>query len=207
MSSGVVRILGVDPGLRRTGYACLEVDGVGSGGGWGRGGARVVEAGILKLRVGASVADRLVELDSDLGEVIERVGPVGVAVEKLFAHYRHPTTAAVMGHARGVILLAARRRGLALVELGATEVKKSITGHGHASKSQIAGAVAAQLGLACAPEPADVTDAIAIALCWAYRGVCCDGGGGIVGADVVARVGGGGTGMRVRGKRAGSLDG
>lgn len=204
MSSGVVRILGVDPGLRRTGYACLEVDGVGRGVGWRRGaggGARVVEAGILKLRVGASVADRLVELDSDLGEVIERVGPVGVAVEKLFSHYRHPTTAAVMGHARGVILLAARRRGLALVELGATEVKKSITGHGHASKAQIAGAVAAQLGLACAPEPADVTDAIAIALCWAYRGVCCDGGG------LEAKAGGGGTGMRVRGKRAGSLDG
>ncbi len=74
-----------------------------------------------------------------------------------------------MGHARGVVLLTIRRAGQRLIELGATEVKKSLTGHGHASKRQMQGAVQAQLGLACCPDPPDVADAIAIALCVARR--------------------------------------
>ncbi len=156
-----MRILGIDPGLRLTGFACLErarAPRTPSG-------AMVIEAGVIRLNAKSAVADRLLELDTDLAEIIARVGPAALAVEKLYAHYAHPTTAIVMGHARGIVLLQARRAGLDVLELGATEVKKSLTGNGHASKSQMQDSVKMQLGLAARPEPPDVADAIAIALC------------------------------------------
>ncbi len=167
-----MRVLGIDPGLRITGYACLESAGPVAGGASGRigrgagtGVARLVEAGVVRLKAVTTVADRLAELDADLRDLIARLEPNTVAVEKLYAHYKHPTTAIVMGHARGVVLLNIRRAGLTLVELGATEVKKSLTGNGHAGKSQMQDGVRVQLGLAARPEPADVADAAAIALC------------------------------------------
>ena len=159
-----MRVVGVDPGLRLTGYGCVD----------GRSGPMVskpalVEAGIFRLRGSDSVGDRLVELDRDLDALLDRTSPDLLAVEKLYAHYKHPTTAIIMGHARGVILLCARRRGIEIRELGATEVKKSTTGHGHASKSQMQSAIAYELGLLAPPEPADVADALAIALCGLRR--------------------------------------
>ncbi|MBX3358989.1 MAG: crossover junction endodeoxyribonuclease RuvC [Phycisphaeraceae bacterium] len=156
-----MRIMGIDPGLRLTGYACVECPEPGD--------LSVVEAGVFRLRQKTTVADRLLELETDLVEALGRLRPSVVAVERVFSHARHPTTAAIMGHARGVILLCARRADLRLVELGATEVKKSLTGNGHASKAQVQGAVASQLGLITRPEPADVADAIAIALCCGRR--------------------------------------
>lgn len=154
-----------------TGYACLEPSGAMAGGrrgrvggaGWGV--ARLVEAGVVRLNAKVSVSDRLMELDTDMRELLERLRPTVVAVEKLYAHYKHPTTAIVMGHARGVVLLNIRRSGARLIELGATEVKKSLTGNGHAGKPQMQDGVKAQLGLSARPEPADVADAAAIALC------------------------------------------
>lgn len=164
-----MRVIGIDPGLRFTGYACVEISdpdralaGVSEG-------IELIEAGVIRLRSGTSVAHRLVELDDDLTPIFQRLAPGRIAVEKLYAHYKHPTTAAIMGHARGVVLLAIIRAGAELIELGATEVKKSLTGHGHASKAQVQRAVAAQLGLATIPEPPDIADAIAIALCAARR--------------------------------------
>jgi len=159
-----VRVLGVDPGLQRTGYAVLDC---------ARSVERpeVVEAGVFRLTRGVSVAERLVELDRDLAETIERLRPDAAAVEKLFSHYKRPTTAVVMGHARGVILLAAARAGLPIHELEPATVKKSLTGAGRASKEQMQRAVQGQLRLAALPEPADVADAIAIALCAARRKV------------------------------------
>ncbi len=158
-----MRILGIDPGLRLTGYAC--VDGPEPG-------ARLVEAGVIRLKApgrGMGVASRLAELDDDVRAVLERLGPAVVAVESLFAHYKHPATAIAMGHARGVILLAAHRAGAEIVELKPNEIKKFLTGHGHASKAQVQESVRARLGLAARPKPPDVADAIAIALCAAWR--------------------------------------
>lgn len=160
--------MGIDPGLRLTGYACVA-----GGGGVDRvemdfggfKGVDLVEAGVFRLKERTPVAARLVELERDFCEALERLRPDVVAVEKLFSHYKHPTTAAIMGHARGVVLLGVCRAGIKLVELGATEVKKSLTGHGHAKKSQMQDAVMARLGLAVRPEPPDVADAIAIACC------------------------------------------
>lgn len=166
-----MRILGIDPGLRLTGYACVETArGVGGRARIATGSRAgeelaIVEAGVIRLKPKTSVASRLCELDEDLRGIIERVSPAVVAVEKLYAHYKHPLTGVIMGHARGVVLLSAQRAGVRLVELGATEVKRSLTGNGHASKRQMQLGVQAQLGLSAAPEPADVADAIAIAIC------------------------------------------
>ena len=157
-----MRVLGIDPGLRLTGYGLVEV----------RPGAiepTLLEGGVIKLDAKTSIADRLVQLAEDLNGLLESLSPTRVAVEKLFAHYAHPRTALVMGHARGVILLCAAQHGLAIEELGATEVKKSVTGNGHASKEQMQRAVQAQYRLAQPPSPPDVADAIAIATCAARR--------------------------------------
>lgn len=157
-----MRVLGIDPGLRLTGYACVEPAARRARLGPD---ASLIEAGVIRLNGKTSVASRLAELERDLVEIIERFRPDVLAVEKLYAHIKHPTTAFIMAHARGVVLLRGQTAGLSLVELGATEVKKSLTGHGHAGKQQIQAGVQAQLGLAEAPKPADVADAIAIALC------------------------------------------
>jgi len=157
-----MRILGIDPGLRLTGYGLVEV----------RPGAiepSLIEAGVIKLDAKQSVADRLVQLAEDLDSLLEGLTPQRVAVEKIFSHYAHPRTAIIMAHARGVILLCAQRRGLAIEELAATEVKKSLTGNGHASKEQMQLAVQGQYRLAEPPSPPDVADAIAIATCHARR--------------------------------------
>jgi crossover junction endodeoxyribonuclease RuvC len=167
-----VRFLGIDPGLRITGYGCVQGMGIDPS---------LVEAGVFRLgrddeRPSAKIApmaDRLVELDADITELIVRLKPDVVAVEAIFAHYKHPATAIAMGHARGVILLAVRKAGCRLVELKPNEVKKFLTGHGHASKEQMQSAVQMRLGLARAPEPADVADAIAISMCAAARAAVC----------------------------------
>jgi crossover junction endodeoxyribonuclease RuvC len=153
--------------LRITGYAVVEIaEGVGTG---RASDPTLVEAGAIKLREREPVADRLVELEADLSGIVESLAPDHCCVEKLFAHYKRPVTAAIMGHGRGVVLLVARRAGLTLDEVNPTEVKKSMTGNGHASKQQVAQSVAAQLGLAEPPTPLDVTDALAIALTSARR--------------------------------------
>ena len=157
-----MRILGIDPGLRLTGFGVVEV----------RPGSIepvLVEAGVIKLNAKTSVAVRLAQLAEDLTGVIDEVKPDQLAVEKIYSHYAHPRTAIIMAHARGVILLCARQAGLTIQELAATEVKKALTGNGHASKEQMQLAVQAQFRLPEPPSPPDVADAIAIATCHARR--------------------------------------
>lgn len=157
-----MRVLGIDPGTRLTGYGCVEP--VVRGAAVGGRAYRCVEAGVFRLDVKRPVADRLLELEADLRELIERVRPEAVGVEQLYAHYKHPATAIVMGHARGVLLLTIKRAGLALIELRPSEVKKAATGFGHAAKGQMQRAMQVELGLADLPSPPDVADALAIAL-------------------------------------------
>ncbi len=92
-----------------------------------------------------------------------------MAVENLFSHYRHVRTAILMAHARGVVLLAGRARGITVEHLQPTEVKKAITGFGHATKLQMQEAIKAQCRLDELPSPSDVADALAIALCAGRR--------------------------------------
>ena len=159
---GPPRVLGVDPGLRLTGYAVVELP--------RQGGLepRLLEAGVLKL-TGRTMEGRLIQLREELDGIIAEHRPAHAAIEKLYAHYKHPRTAILMAHARGVLLLAAAQRGLAVEHLPATEVKKAVAGYGHASKRQVQLAVQAQCRLAEPPSPPDVADAIAIALCHGRR--------------------------------------
>jgi len=157
-----MRILGIDPGTRITGYGIVELaDGAVE--------PTLVEAGVLRFAASEPLSDRLVRMHADVGALIEEFAPDRLAIEKLYAHYKHPRTAILMGHGRGVILLAAAARNVPIEHLPSTEVKKSLTGNGHASKEQMQQAVAAQLHLDKPPTPADVADAIAIALCHARR--------------------------------------
>jgi crossover junction endodeoxyribonuclease RuvC len=156
-SAAPYRVLGIDPGLNITGYAAVELD--------ARGEPSVVEAGTFRTNARGAMAERIAQIHADLTEVLAELRPSLVAIEKLYAHYKHPRTSILMGHARGVILLAAHQAGVAVRDLAATEVKKNLTGNGHASKLQVQRAVQAVCGLAELPRPPDVADAIAIALC------------------------------------------
>eukprot|EP00752_Nemacystus_decipiens_P014122 g12558.t1 len=157
-----MRVLGIDPGLRLTGFGVLEVRA-------GQLEPALVEAGVIKLNSKTSVADRLAQLADDLTALIHEVKPDQLAVEEVYSHYAHPKTAIIMAHARGAILLCARQAELSIHELAATEVKKALTGNGHASKEQMQHAVQAQFRLPKPPSPPDVADAIAIATCHARR--------------------------------------
>ena len=125
---------------------------------------------MLRMKSKGDLAQRLVELHTYLTELIAEVRPDRVAVEQLYAHYKHPRTAILMGHARGVILLAAAAKGLPVTNIASTMVKRTITGNGHASKGQVQRAVAMLCKLKKVPEPPDVADAIAIAWAVATRG-------------------------------------
>jgi crossover junction endodeoxyribonuclease RuvC len=151
-------ILGVDPGLRCTGYAVLS-EGV------GHAEARLIEAGAIKLDAKRSLAQRLLELQDCVDELLRAHEPATLACEQLYSHYKHPRTAILMAHARGVVLAQAARWGLQIVPVSATRAKKLLTGSGRAGKAQMQRAVARTLELPTLPEPHDVADALAIALC------------------------------------------
>jgi crossover junction endodeoxyribonuclease RuvC len=153
------RILGVDPGLNTTGYAVLEVQ---------AGGPKLLEAGVIRSaerRATPDMAERLKALYDGVCEVIDQFRPTTLAVEQLYAHYDHPRTAILMAHARGAILLAAGQRGLTVTSYAATRVKKAVTGSGRAGKEQMQLTMLREFRLPQMPEPHDVADAMAIALC------------------------------------------
>jgi len=156
-----VRALGIDPGLVITGYAVLEQDEAGIG---------LVEAGTIES---GSPHDplpvRLRRLHEDLGELIAQHHPDVMALENLYSHYEHPRTAILMGHARGVIVLAAGLYDVPLHHYAATQVKSALTGNGRAGKEQIQQMVRRTFRLAEVPRPPDVADAMAIALCHLYH--------------------------------------
>ena len=161
-----MRILGVDPGLNTTGYGVIDVAGRQ---------VRLVEAGVVRGRAKGSVAGRVLEIHDGVADVISTLKPEALALEKLYSHYDRPTTAILMGHARGVIVLAAAQAGVAVHDYASTQVKKTLTGNGRAPKAQMQLAVQRELRLATLPEPADVADALAIALCHAWSTAAISG--------------------------------
>jgi crossover junction endodeoxyribonuclease RuvC len=156
-----MRILGIDPGLLITGYGVIDAHPLRP---------RLVDGGVIRLNAKMPVASRLVELERSLEEIRTEHHPAAVAVEMLYSHYAHPRTAILMAHARGVILLVAARHGLPVYELPANRVKQSVSGHGHASKHQMQRAVQDIFGLKEAPQPPDVADALAVAICCGMSG-------------------------------------
>lgn len=151
-------VCGIDPGLGITGYAVLQTH---------DDRFSVIDAGICSFDAKLSLARRLRDIERDVSSVLNEHRPDIVAVESLYAHYKHPRTAILMGHARGVILLAAARLGIEVRDYSATRVKRYLTANGRATKGQMQRAIQSTLGLQELPEPDDVADAIAIAMCCA----------------------------------------
>ncbi len=166
-----MRILGIDPGLNVTGYGVLEITERRSDP------PQLIEAGVVRGKAGTSLADRVLEIHVGVVDIIESLQPAVLAIEELYSHYERPTTAILMGHARGVIVLAAAQAGIPVEHYASTQIKKTLTGNGRAAKWQIQEAIKRELNLPELPEPPDVADALAIALCHCYVGDRLQGAG------------------------------
>lgn len=153
-----MRILGIDPGLQRTGYGLIDVtpDGI-----------KLVEAGVIRVDPKMPLEKRVLEIHRGVGEVLREFHPDVAVVEQLFSVYSHPRTAILMGHARGVIFLAAAEAEVRVESYAPNRIKQAVTDSGHAGKQQVQRAVQAAFSLAEPPQPSDVADALAIALCHA----------------------------------------
>ncbi|MBV8245534.1 MAG: crossover junction endodeoxyribonuclease RuvC [Candidatus Eremiobacteraeota bacterium] len=150
-----LRVLGVDPGLRVTGYAAIESAGRG---------LRLIEAGIVEPDPKGSLEVRLLALHRGLADAVAATQPHVVVIEELFSNYKNPLTAVMMGHARGVLCLAAAQHRVVVRSLGHSHVKRALTGSGAARKEQVKAMVTHLLGLRRAPEPDDLSDALALAV-------------------------------------------
>lgn len=151
-----MRILGIDPGLNITGYGLLEIQ---------DNEITIVEAGVIRPNGNLSFEQRLLELGDELDNIIAQFKPDVMAVEELYSHIKHPKTSIIMGHARGIIFYKAAEAKLAVTPYASTKVKNALTGNGRASKRQMQMMVCSTLNLTTIPEPADVADALAVALC------------------------------------------
>ena len=154
-------ILCVDPGSHQTGWGLIGASGSE---------LRVIDHGLIRLPGKEKLSSRLLLLYEELTAVIERTRPDEVAVEEVYMA-RNAKSALTLGHARGVILLACARSGVIPAEYPANTVKQAVLGHGGAAatKERVAFMVRAILGLEEIPKPADITDALACAICHAHR--------------------------------------
>jgi crossover junction endodeoxyribonuclease RuvC len=159
-----LKILGVDPGLRVTGYGVISCFTKAQAAD-----PELVEAGLIRTRERDGIAGRLDEIYRSLSEVISELKPDVLVIERLYAHYEHPATAILMGHARGVVCLLSGIHGVPLSSIASTQVKKSVTGSGHAGKLQVQRMVQHVLGLKSLPDPPDVADALAVAITYASQ--------------------------------------
>jgi crossover junction endodeoxyribonuclease RuvC len=154
-----VRVLGVDPGTAVTGYGVVDMD----DGRMRPRPARLVECGILSFSRASSLPRRLQQLHDGIATLIGRHHPTTLALEDAF-YQKNVRTTLVLGHARGVVLLAAEQAGLEIVEYAPATIKRTVGGTGAAPKAQVALMVARLLRLAQAPRPADAADGVAVAL-------------------------------------------
>jgi crossover junction endodeoxyribonuclease RuvC len=155
-------VLGVDPGTAVTGYGVVDDaisapplprDAVG----------QLIECGTIAFRRGSSLPQRLQELHDGVTELIARHRPTALALENAF-YQKNVRTTLVLGHARGVVLLAAQQAGLDIYEYPPATIKRAVTGAGMAQKLQVATMVARLLRLKQAPHPSDAADGVAVAL-------------------------------------------
>ena len=154
-----MKILGIDPALTVTGYGLIDT---------GKNKLSLVEAGVILTSPKQDILKRLNKIYGATAKLISEIKPDVIVLEKLYAHYRHPTTAYLLGQARGVICLACAQNNVLLAEYAATRVKKAIVGHGLAPKYQIQRMVANILNLNSLPRYTDVTDALALAIAHSY---------------------------------------
>ena len=154
-----VRILGIDPGSRHTGYACVE-----------RRGSRLVSLvhGRLSPPRDAPLERRLVVLADGLRDLVETHRPEVAVLESLFRGV-NPRSLIVLAQARGALLLTLASCGVPIAEYTPAEIKTALTGNGRADKQQVARMVSLILGLGPKPLPADASDALAVAICYSQR--------------------------------------
>lgn len=152
-------VLGVDPGLTRCGYCCVQI---------GPKAPRAIALGVIRTDPSRSVPQRLAEIQSEISALLDEVRPAVVAIERVLFQV-NVRTAMSVGQASGIVMATAAARGLEVVEYSPNEVKAAVTGSGAADKAQVAEMVRRLLGLASTPYPADAADAAAVALCHAAQ--------------------------------------
>ncbi len=152
-----MRILGIDPGLQVTGYGIIEENKF-----------KLVEAGVIRTASGEAIESRIAKIFGEISKIVEEHRPGVLVLEKIYSHYKHPTTAILMGHARAMACLVCGKFGIELVNYPSTRIKKAVTGNGHASKYQVQRMVMSLLKLKTPPEPVDVSDALAMAISYCY---------------------------------------
>ncbi len=155
-----MKVFGIDPGSIRTGYGCIESDGRRH---------RLVTCGAIRTVPRAALADRLGQIHDELSALLKANRPDCVVIENLF-HAKNVRSALVLGHARGVAVLAAVQSGVPVLEYTPAEIKASVAGYGRAGKAQMGHMVKILLGLASAPKPHDAADALAVAMCHVHAG-------------------------------------
>jgi crossover junction endodeoxyribonuclease RuvC len=151
-----VRIIGIDPGLESTGYAVLDDAGREQ---------KPVEGGVIRTKPADALELRLLTIYRDVKSVLTEFNPQEMAIEDLHARYQHGRTAILMGHARGIVCMAAAEAGVPVTHYAPARVKNLVTGSGRADKEQVQRAVTARLGQTAASSNEHVADAFAIALC------------------------------------------
>lgn len=154
-----MRILGIDPGLDTTGYGIID-DGLK--------GLKLIEAGFIHTSPKEPIHKRITRVYRGVTELINKYKPNTLVLEQLYSHYKHPTTAILMGHSRGVVCLTAGESQIPLISYPAKRIKKAVTGNGNASKEQVQRMVQSILGVAQISIPLDVTDALAVAITHSY---------------------------------------
>ncbi|HXO16937.1 MAG TPA: crossover junction endodeoxyribonuclease RuvC [Candidatus Dormibacteraeota bacterium] len=155
MTNGSLRILGIDPALRTTGYGAIERR---------NGRLQLIEAGVVVPDARGTLEQRLCELHAGICDVIAQTDPALIVIEELYTTYKNPRSALLMGHARGVLCLAGAQAGVAVHTLGHSRVKRALVGSGNARKEQVNAMVTRLLNLRSMPKPHDVSDALALAL-------------------------------------------
>ncbi|MEC9028001.1 MAG: crossover junction endodeoxyribonuclease RuvC [Cyanobacteriota bacterium] len=148
-----MRILGIDPGIARVGYGVIDTS---------NGQQQMLDCGIIRTNPGIDDGERMVEIASDLRQLIRRWKPQLAAVEKFF-FYRSSTTISVV-QARGVIIMTLARFQVPVMEFPPMQIKLALAGSGHAEKDEVLDAVMRELNLDQPPRPDDAADALAIAL-------------------------------------------
>jgi len=162
-----LRVLGIDPGLTRCGVGVVDVEPNRT--------ASLVHVRVIRTPPDLALEQRLLAIAEEISEVLDEYGPGAVAIERMFAQHNVRT---VMGTAQasGVALQLAASRGLAVGLHTPSEVKAAVTGYGAADKRQVGAMVARVLRIEKVPGPADAADALAIALCHAWKGPALSGG-------------------------------
>ena len=150
-------VLGIDPGTACTGYGVVRGDGFGGGP------VSLVECGVIRTRARESLASRLLEIYDGVAELLARHAPDALSVEDVF-YAKNVRTTVVLGHARGVVLLAGQQAGVAIYELPPAEIKKAVVGTGAATKEQVQFMLTRLLRLKSVPQPSDAADGVAAAL-------------------------------------------